>query len=95
MIIDSATIQKIAHLARLEFSQQEEKELIESMNQILTWMDKLNELNTSATEPLIHISAELNVLRDDKLGQHLSHERALLNAPKRDSDYFRVPKVIE
>ncbi len=95
MVIDSATVKKIAHLSRLEFNEQEEMELIKSMNQILTWMDKLNELDTSSTEPLIHISTELNVLRDDKLGEHLPHDRALLNAPKRDSDYFRVPKVIE
>lgn len=95
MAIESATVKKIAHLARLTVNPEEEQELLQSMNQILSWMEKLNELDTSNTEPLVHISAELNVLREDKLGQHLPHEAALLNAPKRDSEYFRVPKVIE
>jgi aspartyl-tRNA(Asn)/glutamyl-tRNA(Gln) amidotransferase subunit C len=95
MAIDSAIIQKIAHLARLTVNLEEEQELVQSLNQILSWMDKLNELDTTHTDPLIHISSELNVLREDKLGEHLPHDAALLNAPKRDSDYFRVPKVIE
>ena len=95
MIIDQATVQKIAHLSRLEFNDSDEKEMVNSLNNILGWMDKLNEVNTDNVAPLIHMSFELNVLREDKVGQHMSHEKALVNAPKKDSDYFRVPKVIE
>jgi aspartyl-tRNA(Asn)/glutamyl-tRNA(Gln) amidotransferase subunit C len=58
-------------------------------------MDKLNECDTTGVEPLIHLSSELNVFREDIQLPHLNHQNALLNAPKKDSDYFRVPKVIE
>lgn len=95
MHIDKATVQKIAHLARLEYSEQEEEALVKDLNKILDWMDKLNEVDTSQVEPLTHMSMELNVFREDGVGQHLDHKKALLNAPKKDSDYFRVPKVIE
>jgi aspartyl-tRNA(Asn)/glutamyl-tRNA(Gln) amidotransferase subunit C len=57
-------------------------------------MDKLNEVNTDKVEPLIHMSAEINVLREDVASNSLTHEEALKNAPKKDSDYFRVPKFL-
>ncbi len=95
MIIDKEKVKKIAHLARLEFNEDEEKNLIESMNKILGWMDKLNEVDTDNVEPLRHMSVEVNVLRDDQVKPSLGHKEALLNAPKKDSDYFRVPKVLE
>lgn len=95
MIIDTKMVQDIAHLARLEFTDSETEELKGEMNNILEWMAKLNEIDTENVEPLIHISSELNVLRDDKVLPMLDHEEGLANAPKRDSNYFRVPKVIE
>lgn len=97
MQIDKETLLKIAHLARLEFDEKSENAMIESMNEILTWVQKLDELDTNDVEPLTTMSGELNVFREDEPGhgQHLSHERALLNAPKKDASYFRVPKVME
>ncbi|SFC03514.1 aspartyl-tRNA(Asn)/glutamyl-tRNA(Gln) amidotransferase subunit C [Flexibacter flexilis DSM 6793] len=95
MQVDKSTIHKIAHLARLEFDPAAEAEMMKSMTTILDWMDKLNELDTTGVEPLIHLSAELNVLREDENKEPLPHERGLVNAPRKDSDYFRVPKVIE
>lgn len=95
MKIDEKTVQGIAHLARLEISKEKEGEMINEMNKILTWMEKLNEVDTEGVEPLIHVSTELNVLRNDEVSNELSHDRGLLNAPKKDSNYFRVPKVIE
>ncbi|MDX2191226.1 MAG: Asp-tRNA(Asn)/Glu-tRNA(Gln) amidotransferase subunit GatC [Bacteroidota bacterium] len=95
MKIDQETVKKIAHLSRLEYTDAEEKELVKELSKILDWMDELNEVDTTNVEPLIHMSAELNVFREDKVGEHLDHKKALLNAPKKDSDYFRVPKVIE
>ena len=94
MNIDLETIRKIAHLARLEFKDQEEATLLKDFNKILDWMDKLNEVNTDDVEPLIHMSEEINVLREDVAVNMLSHSEALLNAPKKDSDYFRVPKFL-
>jgi len=95
MKIDKETLEKIAHLARLNFDEKEEQSMLDSMSEILTWVEKLNELDTSNVEPLTHMASEVNALREDKRGEHLSHEDALKNAPKNDSDYIRVPKVLE
>jgi aspartyl-tRNA(Asn)/glutamyl-tRNA(Gln) amidotransferase subunit C len=69
--------------------------MIDEMNKILGWMKQLDEVDTKGVEPLIHISEEQNVLREDEPKNTLSHKEALHNAPKKDSNYFRVPKVIE
>ena len=95
MKVDKDTVQKMAHLARLEMDETREKEMVESMTQILDWMDKLNELDTNGVEPLIHLSDETNVLRKDEAQAPLPRDKGLANAPRHDSDYFRVPKVIE
>jgi aspartyl-tRNA(Asn)/glutamyl-tRNA(Gln) amidotransferase subunit C len=95
MIIDKDTVSDIAHLARLELDKNQTKQMATEMNEILDWMKKLSEVNTDNVEPLIHISEEVNVLRNDEVNNELEHERGLMNAPKRDSNYFRVPKVIE
>ena len=95
MKVDKKTVDEIAHLARLELNEEEKKEMSVEMSKILDWMEKLNDIDTSSVEPLIHMSQEINVLREDKEGEMLSHEDALKNAPKKDSNYFRVPKVID
>jgi len=69
--------------------------MLSDLNKILNWMNKLNELNTDNVEPLIHMTEAVNVMREDVAQNTVSHEEALLNAPKKDSDYFRVPKVLE
>ncbi|GAB3828656.1 hypothetical protein GCM10028895_42460 [Pontibacter rugosus] len=69
--------------------------MLQDLNKILNWVDQLRELDTENIEPLIHMSEEVNVLREDEVRNTVSHEEALLNAPKKDSDYFRVPKVME
>jgi aspartyl-tRNA(Asn)/glutamyl-tRNA(Gln) amidotransferase subunit C len=94
MSIDKETIKKIAHLARLEFDEKEADKMADNFDKILKWMDKLNEVNTDNVAPLIHMSEEVNVLREDVVNNSLKHEDALLNAPKKDSDYFRVPKFL-
>lgn len=95
MKIDKDSIKKIAHLARLEFDERSAEKMSNEMSQILDWVEQLNELDTTGIEPLTTMSSELNVMREDKIGKHLDHESALRNAPKRDADYFRVPKVLE
>ncbi|RDV14617.1 Asp-tRNA(Asn)/Glu-tRNA(Gln) amidotransferase subunit GatC [Pontibacter diazotrophicus] len=95
MSTDIQTIKKLAHLARLEFNEEKEQEMLQDLNKILNWMDKLRELDTEHVEPLTHMSEEVNVLREDVARNTVTHEEALLNAPKKDSDYFRVPKVLE
>jgi aspartyl-tRNA(Asn)/glutamyl-tRNA(Gln) amidotransferase subunit C len=95
MKIDRALLDKIAHLSRLEFDEKDAEKMMQDMTAIVNWVEKLNEVNTEGVEPLTTMSHEINALREDIVGQHLPHEDALLNAPKKDQDYFRVPKVIE
>jgi aspartyl-tRNA(Asn)/glutamyl-tRNA(Gln) amidotransferase subunit C len=94
--IDIKTVDEVAHLARLEFNSAEEKNnILVDMNRMLGFIDKLNELDTTTVEPLIYMTNEKNILRADEPKLTLSQKEALKNAPKKDSDYFKVPKVIE
>lgn len=93
--IDVKTVDEIAHLARLEFNAEAKNEIVNDMNRMLTFVDKLNELNTDNVEPLIYMSNETNILREDDVKVTLTQAEALKNAPKKDSDYFKVPKVID
>ena len=95
MKIDEATVDKIAHLARLEFDGTAKTDIINDMNNMLAFVEKLNELDTSTVEPLIYMSDEVNVLREDEVIHDITQAEALKNAPKHDSDYFKAPKVIE
>jgi aspartyl-tRNA(Asn)/glutamyl-tRNA(Gln) amidotransferase subunit C len=95
MKIDRALLDKIAHLSRLEFEEKDAEKMMQDMTNIVNWVEKLNEVNTDGVEPLTTMSHEVNALREDKVGEHLSHDDALRNAPKKDQDYFRVPKVME
>ena len=95
MTIDEETVDKIAHLARLELNGTEKQEMIKDMNKILGFMDKLNELDTKGVEPLVYMTDGVNGFREDVVKQEITHEEALLNAPKTDGEYFLVAKVIE
>jgi aspartyl-tRNA(Asn)/glutamyl-tRNA(Gln) amidotransferase subunit C len=95
MKIDNETVDKIAHLARLEFENDAKVQIINDMNNMLAFVDKLNEIDTSKIEPLIYMSDELNVLREDVVKHDITQAEALKNAPKHDSDYIKVPKMIE
>ncbi len=95
MQIDKDTIQKIAHLARLKFCDNTEAAIISDLQKMVDWVDKLKEIDTEGVEPLHNMTAEINQLREDKVLEHLPHNKGLDSAPKKDSDYFRVPKVLE
>ena len=95
MKIDRELIDKIAHLARLEFNDDEKVRIEKDLGRILDFMETLNEVDTTNVEPLIYMSDEVNITRPDVVIQEITHEQALKNAPKKDSDYFRVPKVID
>lgn len=94
MKINDELVQHIAHLARLEFEGDELNEIKEDMSKIIGFMDKLSELDTEDVEPLIFMTDKVNVLREDKPERTLTSEDALRNAPKKDSDYFRISKVL-
>jgi aspartyl-tRNA(Asn)/glutamyl-tRNA(Gln) amidotransferase subunit C len=95
MKINDDLVQHIAHLARLEFQGEDLKTIKGDMETIISFMDKLSELDTDEVEPLIFISDEVNVLREDVVEKTVTSEQALKNAPKKDSDYFRIPKVLD
>jgi aspartyl-tRNA(Asn)/glutamyl-tRNA(Gln) amidotransferase subunit C len=88
-------VQHIAHLARLEFQGEDLKAIKGDMQNIISFMDKLSELDTDEVDPLIFMSDEVNVLREDVVEKTATSEQALKNAPKKDSDYFRIPKVLD
>ncbi|EOR95641.1 Aspartyl-tRNA(Asn) amidotransferase subunit C Glutamyl-tRNA(Gln) amidotransferase subunit C [Arcticibacter svalbardensis MN12-7] len=95
MKLDYQTIERMAHLARLEVSEVEKVSLLKDMENILSFMEKLNELDTSGVEPLIYLNDEVNVLRDDVEKNDICPAEALKNAPLHDDVYFKVAKVIE
>jgi aspartyl-tRNA(Asn)/glutamyl-tRNA(Gln) amidotransferase subunit C len=95
MNINRELLDKIAHLARLEVEEKDVEKIMADLSTIITWMDKLNEVDTEGVEPLTTMSHEINAMRDDVVQPHLPLEDALKNAPKKDSEFFRVPKVLE
>ena len=95
MSTDLATQRQLAHLSRLELDESKEQQMLGDLNKILDWVDHLRQLDTTDVEPLVHLSHEINVLRPDEAHNSVSHQEGLRNAPRKDSDYFRVPKVLE
>lgn len=95
MNTDLETLRGLAHLARLEFDPAHEEQMLTDLNKILDWVAQLSQVNTDGVAPLVHLSQEVNVLRDDKAYNTVTHQEGLRNAPRKDSDYFRVPKVLD
>ena len=95
MSVSEKDVQYIANLARLQVTNEEARSYAKDMSSILEYMDLLNEVDTSNIEPLEHEIDLESRFRKDEAKEPLSHEDALKNAPDADSDYFRVPKVIE
>ena len=95
MKVDKKLVDKIAGLAKLEFNEEAKEMMVSDMNKIISFINKLEEIDTDSIEPLVYMSEETNVLRADEVGEHSSKENALKNAPQKDSDYFKVPKVLK
>ena len=95
MKITNEKIDQLAHLSRLEFNSDEQAKIKTDLENILILCEKLNEVDTEGIEPLIYMTDSENNVREDLVEQNFSREQLLSNAPKKDSDYFRVPKVIE
>lgn len=95
MNITEELIDHIAHLARLEFEGDAKQAISEDLTNIISFMEKLQEVETENVEPLVFMSDEINRLREDVPAITVTHEEALRNAPKKDSDYFRIPKVLD
>ena len=95
MKITNKLIQDIAALAKLEFDEKSREKMKEDLERIIRFIDKLSEIDTDGVEPLIYLSEEVSVLREDGIKAMVSQVEALKNAPEKDSDYFKVPTVLK
>ncbi|MDF1612875.1 MAG: Asp-tRNA(Asn)/Glu-tRNA(Gln) amidotransferase subunit GatC [Stygiobacter sp.] len=94
MTIKKEDVKYIASLAKLKFDENEIEKFTEQFNEIISYIEKLNELDTSNVEPLAHPFESNNVFRNDELKKSASTEEALKNSPSKTEEFFRVPKVI-
>lgn len=96
MGIDEATPDRIAELARLHYSDPSaRKAILADMEKVLSFVEKLNEVDTTGVEPLIFMSDEADMLSEDVAETTITEKEVLMNAPVKDSDYFKVPKVVD
>ncbi|MBZ0159755.1 Asp-tRNA(Asn)/Glu-tRNA(Gln) amidotransferase subunit GatC [Candidatus Methylomirabilis sp.] len=95
MKITMQEVEHVARLARLELTAEEKERMQAQLDSILSYIDKLSELDTTAVEPTSHILPMINVFREDEVVPSLSQEEALANAPDRHDLFFRVPRILE
>lgn len=95
MKITDELLDKMADLAKLELSGTEREAMKQDFQKMLNLVDKLQEVDTTGVEPLIHITQEKNRFRKDEAVLRLDREEVLRNAPNQDGQYFRVPKVVK
>jgi aspartyl-tRNA(Asn)/glutamyl-tRNA(Gln) amidotransferase subunit C len=92
--IDREQVHKVAHLARLELTSQEEEQFVTQLSNILEYFEQLNELDTSQVEPTTRAIDVSNVTRPDALELYPEREMILDNAPDRDGEFFKVPQIM-
>jgi len=95
MEVNDALVDKLAQLAKLKFNASEKEEIKNDLQKMIVFIEKLNELDTTGVEPLLHMTDETNVLREDEVKGSISREDAMKNAPMHDEQFFKVPKVIK
>ena len=88
-------VDKLAHLSRLQFNETEKDEIKNDLQRMIVFVEKLNELDLIGVKPMLFMSEEVNVLREDEVKGSISREEALKNAPLHDKQFFKVPKVIK
>ncbi len=94
MSVTKNDVEHIAKLARLEFTEVEKEKFTHQLNSILTYIEKLNELDTSNVAPLSHVIPLENIFRKDEVKPSLPISETLRNAPSKIETFFKVPKVI-
>lgn len=94
MEVNKALVEHIAHLSRLHFEEKEKSAIEKDLQKMISFVEKLSEIDTTGIEPLQHMGNAFNVLRDDEIKGSISREDALQNAPVSDGAFFKVPKVI-
>lgn len=94
MEVNDALVDKLADLARLKFDEAEKASIKTDLQKMIQFVEKLNELDTTGVEPLLHMSDNINVLRADEVKGSITRDEALKNAATHDDQFFKVPKVI-
>ena len=94
MEVNDLLIDNLAKLSHLSFSEQEKKEIRADLQEMISFIEKLKEVNTDGVAPLLHMSSNVNMLREDVVQGSVSRDEALKNAPETDGTFFKVPKVI-
>ena len=94
MQVNEQLIDHLAHLSRLQFTPAEKVAMMADMEKMIGFVEKLNELDTSGIEPLIHMTQATKVRRPDVVSGTMTHEEALQNAPHHNQEFFLAPKVI-
>jgi aspartyl-tRNA(Asn)/glutamyl-tRNA(Gln) amidotransferase subunit C len=95
MEVNDQLIEQLAELAKLEFSAEEKSGIKSDLQRMISFVEKLQEIDTTGVEPLLHMSQATNVYREDILSGSVDRSTGLLNAPDSDGIYFRVPQVIK
>lgn len=95
MDINDKLIDKLGQLSRLRFDGQDREAIGRDLKRIIAFVDKLNELDTQNVDPLIYMTDEPLQLRPDQVVDEVAQQEALKNAPSHDSDYFKLPKVLD
>ena len=93
--IDQAQGRKVAKLSRLELNEEEIEEFTGQLRSILEYVEKMKELDTTGVEPLAHCLPISNVFREDCIKESIGTEKTLANAPQRDGEFFKVPKILD
>lgn len=94
MEVNDALVDKLANLSKLNFDGAEKQEIKNDLQRMIAFVEKLNELDLKDVPPLLHMSNEVNVLREDDVQPSISRKEAFINAPAHDEQFFKVPKVI-
>ena len=95
MEVNDLLIENLAKLSHLSFDDDEREEIKADLQEMISFIEKLNEVDTTGVAPLLHMSSNVNILRDDVVQGSISREEALRNAPDTDGIFFKVPKVIK
>lgn len=93
--VDDKLIAKLSKLAKLKFDKKSGEKMKSDLSKILEFVDAISQINTDDIAPLIYMSDEVNVLRNDEIRNEVSQKEALKNAPQKDSDYFKVPTILK
>ena len=95
MEITDELVAHIAHLARLEFEGDKKEAIKADLTRIIGFVDQLSSVDTEGVDPLIFMTESINVLREDEVKETITQVEALKNAPNKDSDYFKIAKVLK